>query len=133
MNILKMLDIEFLSPYYVLPKTTQIPENDFPPVVLNNEFMELNHSKSRFLDKNELMTSNNEKLKNQKVRAVLKYHQPNPQKYIERHALHLLFTFFPFCDKGYPPLKGTYFDKCKNQAYWILLTEIKPQWNPLVR
>ena len=44
--------------------------------------MELNHGESRFPDKIELIIHNNEKLKCRKVRAVLRYPQPNPQKYI---------------------------------------------------
>ena len=50
-------------------------------MILNDELMELNHGESRFPDKIEL-THNNEKLKCRKVRAVLRYQQPNPQKNI---------------------------------------------------
>ena len=42
--------------------------------------MELNHDESRYPDKIELMTHNKEKLKCRKVRDILRYHQPNPQK-----------------------------------------------------
>ena len=38
---------EFLSLYYVLPKTTQSSENDCQPVVLSDELTKLN---SRYLD-----------------------------------------------------------------------------------
>ena len=54
---------EFLSLYYVLPKTAQVSENDCQPVVLNDELTELNHGESRYPDKIELMTLNNKKLK----------------------------------------------------------------------
>ena len=59
MNILRMVNIEILSLYYALPKIAQIPENDCQPVLLNDERMELNYGKSRFPDKNELMTRYN--------------------------------------------------------------------------
>ena len=62
--VLKLVDIDRLISYalqsfhhsYVLPKTTQISENDCQPVVLNDEFMELNHGESRFPNKIELIT-----------------------------------------------------------------------------
>ena len=46
------------------------------------------------------MTLNNENLKCRKVRDVLRYYQPNPQKNIEQYAHHLLFTFYPFRDEA---------------------------------
>ena len=77
--------------------------------------MDLNHGEFRYPDKVELMTLNNEKLKCPRVRAVLRYHQPNPQKNIEQYAqYYLLFTFYPFRDEAYLkslPMTGTYFDK----------------------
>ena len=79
---------DFLSLYYVLPKTTQISENDCQPVVLNDELMELNHRQSRYPVKIELMTHDNEKLKCRKVRTVLRYHQPNPQKIL--NSMHII-------------------------------------------
>ena len=71
---------EFLSLYYVLPKTRQTSENDCQAVVLDDGLMELNHGEFRYPDKVELMTLNNEKLKCRRARAVLRYHQPNLQK-----------------------------------------------------
>ena len=65
------------------------------------------------------MTHDNEKLKFRKVRAVLRYHQPNRQKNFEQYAHHLLFTFFSFRDEAY--LKSSYFleyilPSCDSQA-----------------
>ena len=54
---------EFLSLYCVLPKTTQISENDCQPVVLNDKLVKLNHGESRCPDKFELITHINAKLK----------------------------------------------------------------------
>lgn len=71
-------------------------------MVLNDERRELSHDKSRFLDTNDLMTRYNTKLKNQKVRAAVRYHHTNPQKNIEHYAHHFLFTFFfSFYDEAY--------------------------------
>ena len=82
-------------------KTAQISESDCQEVILNDELMVLSHGEPRFLDKIELMTHNNEKLKCQKVRAVLRYYQPNLPKNIEQYACNFLFTFYPFRDEPY--------------------------------
>ena len=58
--------------------------------------------------------SSNEKLKRRKVRAVLRYHVPNPNRNSEQHAHHLLFSFFPFKGEGnlkHPPIYGNYLAK----------------------
>ena len=124
---------EFLSLYYILPKTAQISENDCQPVVLNDELMELNHDESRYPDKIELMALNNEKLKCRKVRAVLRYHQPSPQKKIEQYVHHLLFTFYPFRDEAYlksPPMTGTYFVKLQEPGVMDIINRNKTIMEP---
>ena len=58
--------------------------------------------------------SSNEKLKRRKVRAVLRYHVPNPNRNSEQYAHHLLFSFYPFRDEGnlkHPPISGNYLAK----------------------
>ena len=120
---------EFLLLYYVLPKTAKSSGNDCQPVVLDDELMKLNHGESIYPDKVELMTLNNGKLKCQKVGAVLRCHQPTPQKNIEQYAHHLLFTFYPFRDEAYlksPPVQEHTLPSCRNQVHWILLIEIRP-------
>ena len=57
------------------------------------------------------MTHNNEKLEYRKVRAVLRYYQPDLQKNIEQYAHHLLFIFYSFRDEAYKrssPMTKTY-------------------------
>ena len=98
-QIYQLCFAELLCISYVLPKTVQIFLNDYQPVVLNDELMELNHGESRFPYKIKLTTHNIKKLKCQKIRAALRYHQPNPEKYIERYTHHLLLTFY--CCKWY--------------------------------
>ena len=74
------------------------------------------------------MTLNNEKLKCRKVRAVLRYRQPNPQKYIEQDAHHLLFTFYPFRDEVYlksPPMTETYFAKLQELGVMDIINRNK--------
>ena len=113
-------------------KTTQISENDCEPVVFNDELMELNHGESRYPDKIELMTHNNENLKCRKVRAVLRY-QPNPQKSIEQYAHHLLFTFYLFRDEVYlksPPMTETYFAKLQEPGVMDIISKNKAIMEP---
>ena len=50
--------------------------------------------------------SSNEKLKCRTVRAILHYHEPNPDKYPEKYAHHLLFTFYPFHNEDNLELDG---------------------------
>ena len=95
--------------------------------------MELNHGESRHPDKIELMTLNNEKLKCRKVRGVLRYHQPNPQKYIEQYGHHLLFTFYPFRDEAYlkfPPMTKTYFGKLQEPGVMDIIDRNKAIMEP---
>ena len=59
-------------------------------MVLNEEVMYTNHQESTFPKIVPLMSSK-EKLKGRKVKAVLRYHQPSPNKVIEQYAHHLFF------------------------------------------
>ena len=48
------------------------------------------------------------------MKAVLRYHQPSPNRDIEMFAHHILLSFYPFCLEAYlnlPPITGTYFEK----------------------
>ena len=58
--------------------------------------MELNHGESRYPDEIELMTHDNEKLKCRKVRAALRYHQPNPQKILNSMLIICFLHFIHF-------------------------------------
>ena len=85
-------------------------ENYCQPVLLDDTIMGSNHVETHFPKVIPLMLFK-EKINCRKVKAVLKYHQPNPMKYIEQYAHHLLFSFYPFQDKEQlksPPFKGTY-------------------------
>ena len=95
--------------------------------------MELKHGESRYPDKIELMTHDNEKLKCRKVRAVLRYHQPTSQKNIEQYAHHLLFTFYPFRDEEYLkslPMTGTYFAKFQEPGVMDIISRNKAIMEP---
>ena len=87
---------EFLSYCYVALKSLSSFESDSQPVELEDEYIKTNHSKCSLPDNVPLMLSK-EKLKCWKVKA--QYHQPNPNKDIEKYAHHLLFSFSPFRDE----------------------------------
>ena len=60
------------------------------------------------------LMSSKEKLKCQNVKAVLRYHQPSPNRDIEKFAHLMLFSFYQFRIEEYlklPPITGTYFKK----------------------
>ena len=108
-------------------------ESDCQPVVLHDELIELTHGECRYPDKIELITGNNEKLKCWKVRAVLRYHQPNPQKNIEQYVDQFPFTFYPFYDEAYlksPPLRGTYFAKLQEAGAMDIINRNKAIMEP---
>ena len=55
--------------------------------------------------------SSKEKLKCRKVKAVLWYHEPNPNNAFETYAYHLLFSFYLFRNEEElksPPVIGSY-------------------------
>ena len=79
---------EFLSLYYTDRKSKDCSSNDCQPVELDDPLMESNHAENSFPKIIPLMSS--------KEKAVLRYHQPSPQKHIEQYSHHLLFAFYPF-------------------------------------
>ena len=60
--------------------------------------------------------SSNENLKCRIVRAILHYHEPNPDKYPEKYAHYLLLTFYPFRDEQNLKLDGSYFAKLQRSG-----------------
>ena len=60
------------------------------------------------------LMSSKEKLKCRNVKAVLRYHQPSPNRDIEKFAHHMLFSLYLFRIEEHlklPPITGTYFKK----------------------
>ena len=86
---------EFLSLHYTDPKSKDCSSNDCQPVELDDALTESNHAETKFAKILPQMSSK-EKLKYRKVKAVLRYHHPSPQKHIEQYSHHLLFAFYPF-------------------------------------
>ena len=118
---------EFLSYYYIAPKSVKDKESGCQPVVLDDELMESNHVNYTYPKVIPLMSSK-EKLKCRNVKAVFRYHQPSPNRDIEKFAHHVLLSFYPFTTEEYlklPPITGTYFKKASrtrsfgcNQQKW---------------
>ena len=77
---------------------------------IDDEVLETHHKDSNYPKEIPLISSK-EKLKLRKVKAVLRYYQPNSNKAFETYAHHLLFSFYPFCNKEelkLPPVTGSY-------------------------
>ena len=77
--------------------------------------------------------SSNEKLKCRKVRAVLRYHVLNPNRNPEQYAHHLLFSFYPFKDKGnlkHPPISGNYLAKSQQPEVLNVVNQNKLVMEP---
>ena len=77
---------------------------------LDDELLETHHKDSNY-PKEILLISSKEKLKFRKVKAALRYYQPNSNKAFETYADHLLFSFYPFCNEEElksPPITGSY-------------------------
>ena len=71
----------------------------------------------------------NEKLKHRKVRAVLQYHVPNPNRNPEQYVHHLLFSFYPSRDKGnlkHAPISGNYLAKLQQPEVLNVVNQNKP-------
>lgn len=45
------------------------------------------------------------------MRAKLHYHEPKPDKYPDKYAHHLLFTYYPFRNEDNLKLDESYFAK----------------------
>ena len=80
-----MIDIlyfaEFLSLYYVKSKSVE-SGNDYQPVILDDDLIEIKYSESNFLKAIPLMLSK-DKLACRKVKAVLRYHEPSAHESVE--------------------------------------------------
>ena len=109
-------------------------ENNSQPVDLGDEHIETNHSKCSLPDYVPLMSSK-EKLKCRKVKAVLRYHQPNPNKDIEKYAHHLLFSFFLFRDEQElksRSISGSYFERFQEPDVLEMVTRNKTSMEPFI-
>ena len=101
---------------FILLQCTKISKrqkSDSQPIVLDEELIESNHLKCSYPKVNPLISSK-ENLKCRNVKAVLKYHQPSPNRDIEEFSHHMLFSFYPFRIEQYlkfSPITGTYFKK----------------------
>ena len=121
---------EFLSYYYVESKIDETSDyNDSQPVVLNNELVKGNYKSCIYL-KSVLLMSSNKKLKCRAVRAILRYHEHNPDRYSEKYAHHLLFTFYPFRNEGNLKLHGNYFAKLQQSSVLDIINLIRQKLNP---
>ena len=72
--------------------------------------------------------SSKEKLKRRKVRAVLWYYFPNPNRSSKQYVHHLLFSFYLFRDKGnlrHPQISGNYIPKLQQPEILNVVTQNK--------
>ena len=122
---------EFLSHYYVVASQPET-ENDSQPEVLQDRVLEENHSDCLYPSSIPLMSSNKEKLKCRKVKAVLRYHVPNRHKKPELYAHHLLFMFFPFRNESELccEVSGTYMGKLNQPDVLHIVNENKLRFEP---
>ena len=85
---------ESLRFYYIAPSAN---ENNWQPMDLNNELLEVNSSATGYLTVMPLISSK-EKMKCRKVPSVLRYLATNRNRDCESYACHLLIIFYPFQD-----------------------------------
>ena len=124
---------EFLPCYYIAPKSIKDIESDYQPIVLDDELMESNHAKCSYSKVIPLMFSK-EKLKCRNVKVFLRYHQPSPNRDIEKFAHDMLYSFYPFCIQEYitlPPITGTYFEKLQEPQVWDIINRNRAKIEPL--
>ena len=113
--------VEFLS------QSKGCSSNDFQPVDLYDALMQSSHAEAKF-PKIIPLVSLKEKLKCQKVKTVLRYHQPSPQNHIEQYWHHLIFAFYPFCHKEHliPSVnKATYFTQLQEAGVMHIINRNK--------
>ena len=122
---------EFLSHYILIPKTIDNTVTDSQPVVLQEVLLESNHNVCNYPSPIPLMNSK-QKLRCRQVKAVLRYYVPNPHKYPEKYAHHLLFMFYPFRDENdlKSPHTGTYSDKLLEDDVIEIVNRNKQRFEP---
>ena len=81
---------EFLSLFYSKSVIIKDLEIDYQSVILDDELLETHHKVCNYPKDISLMSSK-EKLKCRKVKALLRYYHPNPNKAFETYAYHLIF------------------------------------------
>ena len=81
---------EFLSLFYSKSVIIKDLEIDYQSVILDDELLETHHKVCNYPKDVSLMSSK-EKLKCRKVKALLRYYHPNPNKAFETYAYHLIF------------------------------------------
>ena len=121
-----------LSCYYIAPKSIKDIESDCQPIALDDELMKSNHAKCSYSKVIPLMSSK-EKLKSRNVKAFLRYHQPSPNRDIEKFAHDMLFSFYPFCIEEYatlPPITDTYFEKLQEPGVLDIINRNRAKIKP---
>ena len=79
--------------------------------------------------------SSNEKLKCRKIKAVLRYHVPNPNRNPEQYTHHLLFSFYPFRDEGnlkHTPFSWNYLAKLQQPEVLNVVNQNKLVMEPFL-
>ena len=122
---------EFIAHYYLLPKNIKDSGNDNQPTVLQEIILETNHMACNYPSTIPLMNSK-EKLKCRQVKAVLRYHVPNRNRFPEKYAHHLLFMFYPF--RNEQNLKyadsGSYCEKLQEPGILDIVNRNKQVFEP---
>ena len=118
--------------HYLVAKS-QEDANDSQPQVLLNDLVEVNNVST--FPKNIPLMSSKEKLQCRKVKAVLRYHVPNPHKYAERYAHHLLFMFYPFRKEAdlMSAEPGMYMDRLNEASVITTIYANKQSFEPFGR
>ena len=118
---------EFLSNY----EARKMPDqNDSQPVELTEELLDVNHAESSQGLPRTLNLSNKKTWKRRKVKKVLRFHRPNPTKYPEKYAHHLLFLYYPFENESDLAINGSYCTKLQDQNCLDIVNRNKAIFEP---
>lgn len=120
---------QFFSHYYLSSKNDICIENDCQPTILIESNLEDNHVPCAYPAVIPLMSSK-DKLKCRKVKAVLRYHVPNENKYPERYAHHLLFMFYPFRNENDLKHNGSYVEKLNESGVLPIINRNRKIFEP---
>ena len=98
-----------LSLFYPKSRKTKDLENDYQPVIPDDELLEAHYNDPNNPKEIPLMSSKKKKCRI--VKVVLQYYQRNTNKAFETYAYDLLFSFYPFRNEEKlksPPVTGSY-------------------------
>ena len=124
---------KFISYYYIGTKSIKEIEIDCHPIVLDEDLMKSDSVKCIYATVIPLMSAK-ESFKGRNLKAVWQYHQPSPNRDIEKFAHHMLLFFYSFRVEEYlklQPITGIYLENRQKPGVLDVINRNRAMMEPL--